>query len=160
MKRRQLPLRSAGTHRPISGECLFLSLLLLVVGIGLLTACGGSVQPSGAKTDTLRILPAPNGPNADLFNPFFNYNTPAAWGAQGLLYEVLYSTDLSTGQYHPWLATSYNFSSDNSQLTFHLRPNVKWNDGQPFTSADVKFTFDFIKAHPALDQGGVLPLVK
>jgi peptide/nickel transport system substrate-binding protein len=135
--------------------------LLLLLGL-VLTACGGggSSSSSGPKTDTLNVLPAPNGPNVDNFNPFFNYNTPAAWGSQGLLYEGLYRTNLYTGNYEPWLATSYEFSSDGSQLTFHLRPNVKWNDGQPFTSADVKFTFDLLKAHPALDQGGVLPLVK
>src|SRR5260370_25040198 len=34
------------------------------------------------------------------------------------------------------------------------------NEGQALTSADVKFTFDLMKAHPALDQNGVLPLIK
>jgi peptide/nickel transport system substrate-binding protein len=134
--------------------------LLFLFGL-ILAACGGSSGPSSApKTDILKVLPAPNGPNVDLFNPFFNYNTPAAWGSQGLLYEGLYYTNLYTGQYQPWLATSYQFSSDGTQLTFNLRQNVKWNDGQPFTSADVTFTFQFIQQHPALDQGGVLPLIK
>ncbi|WP_081839019.1 ABC transporter substrate-binding protein [Thermogemmatispora carboxidivorans] len=156
MKTRSQPLCLVSACQRLAGAlCILLSL-----GALLLSACGGSAQPTGTRTDTLRVLPAPNGPNADLFNPFFNYNTPAAWGAQGLLYEVLYSTDFSTGEYHSWLATSYNFSSDNTQLTFHLRPNVKWNDGQPFTSADVKFTFDLMKDHPALDQGGVSALIK
>jgi peptide/nickel transport system substrate-binding protein len=136
--------------------------LLLLLGM-VLAACGGSSSSpnsSGPKTTVLRVLPAPNGPNVDLFNPFFNYNTPGAWGTQGLLYEGLYYTNLYTGQFQPWLATSYDFSSDGTQLTFHLRPNVKWNDGQAFTSADVTFTFNLLQSHPALDQGGVLPLVK
>jgi peptide/nickel transport system substrate-binding protein len=29
-------------------------------------------------------------------------------------------------------------------VTWHLRPNVRWHDGRPFTSADVKFTVDAI----------------
>src|SRR4029077_9246966 len=29
-------------------------------------------------------------------------------------------------------------------VTWKLRPDVKWHDGQPFTSADVKFTVDAI----------------
>src|SRR5215510_10149251 len=29
-------------------------------------------------------------------------------------------------------------------VTWKLRPNVKWHDGQPFTSADVKFTVEAI----------------
>lgn len=32
----------------------------------------------------------------------------------------------------------------NPVITFHLRPNVKWHDGAPFTSADVKFTYQAI----------------
>ncbi len=98
--------------------------------------------------------------NPDLFNPFFNTNQGGDFGAQGLLYETLYFTNLYNGQTTPWLASSYSYSSDLTQLTFTMRPGVKWNDGQALTSADVKFTFDPMKAHPALDQNGVLPLIK
>ncbi len=31
---------------------------------------------------------------------------------------------------------------DEPLITFHLRHGVKWQDGQPFSSADVKFTYD------------------
>lgn len=41
------------------------------------------------------------------------------------------------------LATSWSWSADGKSLTFKLRPGVKWQDGVPFTSADVKFTFDY-----------------
>jgi len=41
----------------------------------------------------------------------------------------------------PQLATSWTASADGRTLTFKLRPNVKWHDGKPFTSADVQFTF-------------------
>ncbi|MPY67902.1 peptide ABC transporter substrate-binding protein [Deinococcus sp. SDU3-2] len=30
-------------------------------------------------------------------------------------------------------------------ITYKLRPNVKWHDGKPFTSADVKFTWEAVK---------------
>ncbi len=33
-------------------------------------------------------------------------------------------------------------SADGKTLTYHLRRNVKWQDGAPFTSADVVFTFE------------------
>ena len=48
------------------------------------------------------------------------------------------------------LATSWEISPDGKTYTFTLRPNVTWHDGKPFTSADVKFTFDEIlaKFHP------------
>jgi peptide/nickel transport system substrate-binding protein len=44
----------------------------------------------------------------------------------------------------PELAESWAWSSDNKILTFKLRHNVKWHDGKPFTSADVKCTFDML----------------
>jgi peptide/nickel transport system substrate-binding protein len=44
----------------------------------------------------------------------------------------------------PDLADSWAWSSDNKTLTFKLRQGVKWHDGKPFTSADVKCTFDML----------------
>lgn len=42
----------------------------------------------------------------------------------------------------PDLAASWQISADGKTYTFKLQPNVLWHDGQPFTSADVKFTFE------------------
>src|ERR1700743_2638031 len=44
----------------------------------------------------------------------------------------------------PELADSWAWSSDNKTLTFKLHQGVKWHDGKPFTSADVKCTFDML----------------
>ncbi len=40
------------------------------------------------------------------------------------------------------LAESWDISADNRTITFALRRNVTWHDGAPFTSADVKFTYE------------------
>ncbi|MFS8977961.1 ABC transporter substrate-binding protein [Cupriavidus necator] len=50
----------------------------------------------------------------------------------------------------PALAERWDISKDSKTLTFHLRPNVKWHDGKPFTSADVKWTLENVwkKLHP------------
>lgn len=45
----------------------------------------------------------------------------------------------------PELATSWAWSDDKKNLTFKLREGVKWHDGKPFTSADVKCTFDMLQ---------------
>lgn len=42
------------------------------------------------------------------------------------------------------LAKSWEFSDDAKTITFHLQENVKWHDGEAFSSADVKWTFDQI----------------
>ena len=39
------------------------------------------------------------------------------------------------------LAESWEVSSDKLTVTFHLRKNVKWHDGFPFTASDVMFTY-------------------
>ncbi|QJX09219.1 ABC transporter substrate-binding protein [Rhizobium brockwellii] len=53
------------------------------------------------------------------------------------------------------LATDYKFSEDMKSVTYTLRPGVKWSDGQPLTSADVKYTIDLMLKNAALDTVGV-----
>src|SRR5262245_37986314 len=45
----------------------------------------------------------------------------------------------------PDLAESWSWSDDKTRLTFKLRQCVKWHAGKPFTSADVKCTFDAVR---------------
>ena len=40
----------------------------------------------------------------------------------------------------PALAASWEVSPDGRELTFHLRPDARWSDGQPVTAGDVLFT--------------------
>lgn len=42
------------------------------------------------------------------------------------------------------LAESWDVSEDGKKITFHLRKDVKWHDGAPFTSADVMFGYKTI----------------
>ncbi len=45
----------------------------------------------------------------------------------------------------PDLAESWSWSDDGRNLTFRLRQNVTWHDGKPFSSADVKCTWDMLQ---------------
>src|SRR6516165_6836034 len=44
----------------------------------------------------------------------------------------------------PDLATGWAWNEEGTELTFPLRHDVKWHDGQPFTAADVKCTVDLL----------------
>ena len=59
----------------------------------------------------------------------------------GMIYNglVKYDKDLNlVGE----LAESWQYSRDCLDLTFKLRRNVQWHDNQPFTAADVVFTYE------------------
>jgi peptide/nickel transport system substrate-binding protein len=58
------------------------------------------------------------------------------------IYEMLYTVTPDGKDVQPWLATSYELSSDQLTWTFHLRDDVQFSNGQPMTSADVKFSID------------------
>jgi len=44
------------------------------------------------------------------------------------------------------LAESWEIEDEGLSITFHLRKGVKWHDGEPFTSRDVRFTYEKILA--------------
>ena len=45
----------------------------------------------------------------------------------------------------PDLAEKWTWSEDGTRLSFQLRQGVKWHDGKPFSSADVKCTWDLLR---------------
>lgn len=44
----------------------------------------------------------------------------------------------------PYLADSISIAEDNTSVTFHLRDDVFWHDGQQTTAADVAFTYETV----------------
>ncbi len=44
----------------------------------------------------------------------------------------------------PNLVEAFEVSPDGLVFTFHLKDGLKWNDGKPLTTKDVKFTYDVI----------------
>ena len=62
----------------------------------------------------------------------------------GYIYESLLERDNRTLDLVPLLAETYEISPDRLSYLFTLREGVTWQDGEPFTSADVTFTFDRI----------------
>ena len=79
----------------------------------------------------------------DNINP---YSLGGLGRVRGLLnltmYEFLYLYNHNDGSEIPWLAESYKVAPDFKSVDVKIRKGVEWNDGKPFTSADVKFTLD------------------
>ncbi len=63
------------------------------------------------------------------------------WGLQ--MYDSLYTFDRK-GKLEPQLATGYKISDDGLKYTYTLRDGVNFHNGDPLTSADVKFSMEWI----------------
>jgi peptide/nickel transport system substrate-binding protein len=50
------------------------------------------------------------------------------------------------------LAEKWSWQDGYRNLVFFLRRDVKWHDGKPFTSKDVKYTFDMVREAPDAPQ--------
>ncbi|WP_432512583.1 ABC transporter substrate-binding protein [Kineococcus sp. SYSU DK001] len=82
------------------------------------------------------------------FNPFLtNKRTASTW-----IYEPLILINPLDGEQIPWLARSWELP-DPRTVDVTVR-QATWSDGEPFTADDVKFTFDLIREHAALDLKG------
>lgn len=92
----------------------------------------GDALSSGDIAEAINLIPAISSDSAS--------HAVAAYIYNGL---VKYDKDLNlVGD----LAKSWDISPDNKTITFHLRDDVKWQDGKPFTAKDVKFTYEFMIA--------------
>jgi peptide/nickel transport system substrate-binding protein len=95
---------------------------------------------------TLRIA-TQRSPNT--LNPILAANTTEAM-INRLSFDPLLSVDASGKHAVPILAAvvptlaNGGISADGKTITYHLRAGVRWQDGAPFTSRDVKFTWQAV----------------
>ncbi len=95
-----------------------------------------------------------------ILNPFLSGGTKDVESAS-MIIEPLARTN-EKGELVPWLVDSIptvdngGVSKDLTTITWKLTDGIVWSDGSPFTSADVKFTYDYC-AHP---EGGCAQLTK
>ncbi len=132
--------------------------LVLLLAVALTAAaCGGHKSSSGSKS-AVTISNEQGTTWTCGFNPF---NSNVNFLSFGPVYEELaFVNGLKSGQATNWLASSYAWSNGNRTLSFTIRPGVKWTDGKPLTAADVLFTFNLLKAHPALDLNASWSVLK
>src|SRR5437588_319510 len=151
------PLFAAPSRMKIKSTALVFTLLVIFTLI--LTACGGSNNTTSSNGSKAILKVAAQ--SYDFAQAGFNpYNGHPNAGVLGLVYETLYFVNVNDGSFTPMLASSYQWNSDNTQVTFTIRQNVKWNDGKPFTADDVAVTFNVMKQYSAADGLGVWSFLK
>src|SRR4051794_24687677 len=113
------------------------SLAIACLSVALVAGCssGGAGSGDGGKPVMLTMYTGGTGALANNFNP---YSPTANIATQGMIYEPLMFFNLGrAGDVRPLLATSYDWSADGKTVTFTLRGDVTWSDGQKFTAQDV-----------------------
>jgi peptide/nickel transport system substrate-binding protein len=95
-------------------------------------------------------------PDVENQNPYLQtIRTRSGWQ---LAYEPLAFYSTLTGIETPWLAQSYEYNTDFTELTVTVRPDGLWSDGTPFTSNDIVYTLNMLRdpANATLDFGTVM----
>jgi peptide/nickel transport system substrate-binding protein len=107
----------------------------------LSAAAADSASPTPvAQPKVLRI-----GMTTTIDNPtLFAVNSAAEWGSAVIQNDMAlkFGPDLTAA---PGLATGCDPSADKRTWTCHLRDGLKWSDGQPITSKDVVFSYNFVR---------------
>jgi peptide/nickel transport system substrate-binding protein len=127
-----------------------LQMMLAGSGAGLLSSAHAAQTLSAAPGSVVRggtlianVTPEPAGLVAGI-----NISSPAVV-ISASIFDGLLTYD---NEYRPkpQLAESWSTSPDGRAITFKLRENVKWHDGEPFTSADVRYSILNVvkKTHP------------
>ncbi|MDT8307236.1 MAG: peptide ABC transporter substrate-binding protein [Anaerolineae bacterium] len=130
-------------------------MLLAVVCLGLVFALlSFQVQSEGLCTAR---VPAAGGSMAEgvvgiprFLNPLLSDPNPVDRQLTSLIFDgLLYYDD--SGRLAPALARDWRVSEDGLTVTFSLREDVTWHDGEPFTADDVVFTYSLLQneAFPA-----------
>jgi peptide/nickel transport system substrate-binding protein len=105
----------------------------------------GGATPPGAQSGTLRIAIQQDVKN---LNPLLNSNTTDVLIANLMFEPLIHTNDKSQpiGMLAAEVPTLENngISKDGLTITYHLRKNLKWTDGVPVTSKDVKWSWQAI----------------
>ncbi|HET9493503.1 MAG TPA: ABC transporter substrate-binding protein, partial [Chloroflexia bacterium] len=136
-----------------------LSALLLALLVLSLPACDFGPAPANpTPTPTTLVPPTPTVPDrprtgtifarlsSDVLtlNPWFGGMDRNTHDVTGLIFSGLTRLDNHLLP-QPDLAERWEVSEDGTQLTFHLRRDVRWHDGEPFTSQDVVWSYSTLR---------------
>lgn len=123
----------------------FRSVLMLLV-LALVVAAGTAVGQTPKKGGVLNSVLFEDPPGLTIHESSTVSNV---WPMSPCYSNLVYFNPLkpldSADTVIPELAERWSWQDNYRNLVFFLRKNVKWHDGQPFTSKDVKHTFDMVR---------------
>ncbi|MEU2923690.1 ABC transporter substrate-binding protein [Streptomyces sp. NPDC007251] len=128
------------------------ALTALVTTSVLLTACGsggGGSAPGTGRAKSGGTLTFAVSSDAGCVDPQQAGSNETIYSARQIV-DSLTDQDPRTGKIVPWLAKSWDVSSDATAFTFHLRSGVTFSDGSKLTAQVVKDNFDAVPRLGAL----------
>jgi peptide/nickel transport system substrate-binding protein len=133
------------TRIAIATRVAVASLLLLAASaLGVIAAAGA--QDSSGEKEILRMGWAQD---PGTLNPFVGLDEED-YSIWALNWDLLVNFDPKTLTPAPGIAKDWDVSSDKKTITYHLFPGLKWSDGKPLTSADVKWSLEVLGDNGAL----------
>jgi peptide/nickel transport system substrate-binding protein len=160
----------------------FLRVSTVAVGGALLTACGAQTpvatqapeaQPEAEKTEEVapEVQRPTSWPLTDVpRNRTLNYYWSAAPAAgvvnpytsgynhqngNALIYEPSAFYSAHGDKTYLWLAESYQYNDDATEVTIIFRKGIKWSDGTPFTAKDAVWSMETLKRVDGLNRAGI-----
>jgi len=126
-------------------------MLVPLVAVLCLSSCGSrepGQEPAEAlpRAETLYVAGLQWGAPST-FNPVApDPDWPVGDAHRELVYETLFAYDMVSGKLEPLLATGYKWL-DGRTIEVRLQPSARWQDGEPFTSADVVYTYELARRY-------------
>lgn len=146
---------SARRHTTLRAVAVATAVVALATGCS--SANSGANKGGGAGASGVLTIGKPDGPQTNNSNPFLSTSAGAVLGYRHMIYEPLAMTNQirPTEKADAWLATDWTWEANFTKVTFSLDDKAKWADGKPLTAADVAYTFELLKKHPALNGNGI-----
>ncbi len=141
-------MKKTTTHRLKS---LLSHIALLCCSAVLLTACAGPAQTqgkspeSGMQSTEKKILTMAIAAETTTLSTLYMVNDN--YSTAQLVYENL--LNFENGKILPGLAERWEYNKDQTELTFYLRKNVRFHNGDPLTADTVKKNLEHKHSNPA-----------
>ena len=153
---------------PRTGRLQRLGLSLVAAGLiaaslggnAIAQTSSGSASGSPSSSKEITFTWASTGEPSGL-NPLVGF-TAQDYYQWMLTYDILvnFSTQDFSPDFSHSIVTSIDSNPDGRTFTYHLRPNLKWSDGQPMTAKDAAWTLNFYKKWDVSNYSADMALVK